>query len=107
MTAESRVMCLIAAALCGFFFRLGERSVGAQPPPCPKWDCKDVYVLVDQRHTGGNPVLCRQSDGNADEHVERGPVHLCDDLERVATGEESGYVRPLHLLEQYGHLREG
>jgi hypothetical protein len=41
---ELRIVLVVAAAACGFFFRLGERSAVAQGVAlCPQHTCKDVY----------------------------------------------------------------
>lgn len=63
MTAETRVMCLVAAALCGFFFRLGEQPVGAQLPTCPRHDCKDVYGWWINGTPGGNQCFVAKETG--------------------------------------------
>lgn len=43
---ETAVTGVVFAALCGFFFQLGERSVAAQPPPCPTQPCKTVHCWL-------------------------------------------------------------
>jgi hypothetical protein len=40
---EKMVVLLTGAALCGFFFSIGERRGTAAPVNCVPWPCKDIY----------------------------------------------------------------
>ena len=42
-TSTNAVLLLVGAALCGFFFQLGERRLLAVEGPCDPADCKTVY----------------------------------------------------------------
>jgi hypothetical protein len=65
MTTSVRVMCVLAAALCGFCFLFGEkRSAEAQqPPPCPQHDCKDVYGWWTLNQPGGTQCFAAKETG--------------------------------------------
>ena len=43
MGTKLKVFLLLSAAVSGFCFRAGERTVAAQLPTCPVHDCKDVF----------------------------------------------------------------
>lgn len=44
MSSGLKLYLVVAAALSGFCFRLGESFLSAQIPACPQYDCKAIYA---------------------------------------------------------------
>jgi len=69
MSSGLKLYLVVAAALSGFCFRMGESYVSAQPPPCPNYACKDVYAWWTNGNPGGNQCSAVSGLGDPKTHT--------------------------------------